>query len=459
MAAAYQLVCSGQKPIVLEENEQIGGLARTVEFEGFRFDLGGHRFFTDNTEIQHLWKELLGDRLLVRPRQSRIYYEGQFFSYPLRPMEAARKLGPGRAALIVASYIRAHLFPRRPEDSFEAWVTNRFGRQLYEIFFKTYTEKVWGIPCTQVSSDWAAQRIQDLSLWKMLRQALRRGRSKEHARSLIDQFLYPRRGPQEMWDELARRVAGGGGTILTGHRVCLVRTENRRAVAVVAKTFDGRTEEFPAQAVISTMPLRDLVLAIRPEAPPAVRDAAAQLRFRAFLTVCLIIDAPSTFRDNWIYVHSPELRMGRLQNFGNWSREMVPEEGASGIGLEYFAWEGDELWTMPDAELVKLGTKEFSALGLMPKARVRSGYVARSAEAYPVYDRGYRERVAVLREFVAGLENVFPCGRGGMHRYNNMDHAMRTGIFAARAALGETVNVWQAGEATGYLEKGAREAL
>lgn len=459
LAAAYELVRHGQKPVVLEAAQQIGGLAKTVEFEGFRFDLGGHRFFTHSAKVENLWRELLGERLCLRPRLSRIYYRGKLFSYPLKPVQALWQLGPLTGAWVAASYLWAKFFPERPEDSFEAWVRNRFGRKLYEIFFKTYTEKVWGMPCTEVSSDWAAQRIQDLSLWKMLWQALWPGRRHERARSLVDQFLYPRRGPQEMWDELARRITKGGGTILVGHRVRLVRTEGSRAVAVVATTPDGRTVEIPAGAVISTMPLRDLVISIRPEAPPTVLDAAARLRFRAFLTVCLLIEAPSTFPDNWIYVHSPDLRLGRLQNFGNWSPEMVPRPEASGIGLEYFAWEGDELWTMPDAELVRLGIQEFSALGLMPNAPVHSGYVARSSQAYPVYDRGYGERVRVLREFLSALENVFPCGRGGLHRYNNMDHSMLTGLLAAQGALGEKVDVWQATEVALETDKGAEEAL
>jgi len=459
LAAAYELVNHGYKPVVVEAEEQIGGLAKTVEFDGFRFDLGGHRFFTRNRQIETLWRELLGERLRVRPRLSRIFYRGKLFSYPLKPAQALWQLGPLTAASVAASYAWARSFPQKPEDNFEAWVKNRFGRKLYEIFFRTYTEKVWGMPCTQVSSDWASERIQDLSFGKVVREALWPRPREERSRSLIDEFLYPCRGPQEMRDELARRVRAGGGTILTGQRVYTVRTENGRAVTVLTKRRNGRGEEVAASAVISTMPLRDLALAIRPEAPVAVRDAATRLRFRAFLTVCLIVEAPSTFADNWIYVHSPDLRMGRLQNFGNWSAEMVPEEDASAIGLEYFAWQGDEVWTMPDVELVELGTKEFAQLGLMPKAPVRRGYVARSAEAYPVYDLGYRERVRVLREFLSELKNVFPCGRGGLHRYNNMDHSMLTGILAARAALGEPVDVWERPRDDDSSAKGVQEAL
>jgi protoporphyrinogen oxidase len=455
LAAAYELHKHGQAPLLLEAESQLGGLAKTVNFGGFRFDLGGHRFFTKMPDILRLWDEILGDRLLTRRRLSRIYYRGKLFQYPLKPMEALLKLGAAQALRVAGSHLWARAFPVRSEDSFEAWVSNRFGRRLFEIFFKTYTEKVWGIPCTELSSDWASQRIRDLSLWKVLGDALRRPAPGRQSHSLIEEFLYPSKGPQEMWDEMARRAASGGATLLLGHRVVKVGVERGRAVSVTAKTADGREEEFDAGAVISTMPLRDLVLALDPPPPAPVLEAAGGLRFRAFLTVCLIVDAPCPFPDNWVYIHSPEIRMGRLQSFGNWSPEMVPDPRTSGLGLEYFAWRDDGLWGAPDASTVALGLAELERLGMMPGAPVRQGYIVRSPEAYPVYDGGYRDRLALLRGYLSGLANLHPCGRGGLHRYNNMDHSMLTGTLAARGALGESGDVWEVDADRGYLEEPA----
>ena len=455
LSAAYELSKRGGCATILEAGQQIGGLSKTVEFEGFRFDLGGHRFFTKIPEIRALWDELLGHRFVVRGRRSRILYRKQFFDYPLRPLATMKQLGLLTALGVASSYAWAQLCPRRPEDNLENWISNRFGWRMYEMFFKTYTEKIWGMPCRQISADWGAQRIRGLSLWRALTEPLRRG--KEHrAHSLIEEFHYPPRGPQEMWDELARRVVERGHRILTGHRVQQVKVRGNRVSSVEVLTADNKQLSYPADAVINTMPLHELALALEPSPPADVVEAAQGLGYRSYLTVCLILDTASRFDDNWIYVHSPDMRMGRLQNYGNWSEQMVPEAGKSGLGLEYFAWEGDDLWTAANDQIVALGVEELDKLRLMPPDSVRSGYVVRSPCAYPVYDPGYQQRVATIRAYLATLPRLQSCGRGGLHRYNNMDHAMITGVFAARNLCGEHNDVWSVNLEAEYGEEQKR---
>lgn len=454
LSAAYELQKHGARSLILEAEKQIGGIAKTVEFEGFRFDLGGHRFFTKIPAIRELWDEILGDRFMVRPRISRIFYRNKLFHYPLRPISAMRQLGPATALAVAASYLWARLFPQRPENDFQTWVSNRFGRRLYEMFFETYTEKVWGAPCTEISADWAAQRIRDLSLWRVLTEPFRR-RGNRQSHSLIQQFNYPPRGPQEMWDEFARRLTAGGQTIITGQRVTTLEVRDHQVRRVVAETTSGDRQTHEAEGVISTMPLSALVMALDPPPPANVLAAAHDLRYRAYLTVCLIVEAEAPFDDNWIYIHTPDVRMGRLQNFTNWSPQMVPKPGTTSLGLEYFAWQNDDLWTSSDNEIIALGLKELDRLKLMPTDAVRRGYVIRSPNAYPVYDPGYRERIAVVRDYLSTIGNLQTCGRAGLHRYNNMDHSMLTGALAARNLFGEANDVWAVNVDTEYVEEGS----
>ncbi len=450
LTAGYELQKAGCRSILLEADRQTGGMSRTLTFDGCRFDLGGHRFFTKIPEVQALWDELLGDRFLVRPRLSRIAYDGKLFHYPLQIGEALRQLGLARSLGIVASYLAARINPTRPEDTFEAWVSNRFGRRLYEMFFKTYTEKVWGMSCTELSADWAAQRIRELSLWRVLTEKLF-GVSKSH--SLIEEFNYPPLGPQEMWDELARRLEIGGQTIHFSRRASRVNIRDGRFVQVETTDPQGATETWAGDSLVSTMALNELALILDPAPPDAVLEAARALRYRGHITVCAIVEAEAGFDDNWIYIHSPEIRMARLQNYSNWSEAMSPEPGVTALGLEYLAWPGDETWTMPDDDLVALGFEEFRKLDLMPADRVRSGFVARSGHAYPVYDPGYRERINTIRDYLATIPNLVTCGRCGMHRYNNMDHSMLTGMLAARNLLGESNDLWSVNLESEYIEE------
>ena len=443
LTAAHELTALGHAVTVLEQDDQVGGIARTVVYRGYRFDIGGHRFFTKARTIQELWEEIMGDDFLVRPRLSRIHYRDHFFHYPLKPVEALIGLGPWEAVRILISYVRARAFPIEDERTFEEWVVNRFGRRLFEIFFETYTEKVWGRPCSEIGAEWAAQRIKNLDLVAAVRNALLGSRTDSQVvTTLIDQFHYPRLGPGMLWERWSERLAGRGVEIRMETEVNRLLHTEGRVVAVEAQRPGGIADRLEADHFISTMPVRELVRAMTPEAPPAVREAAEQLQYRDFLTVVLIVDRPELFPDNWIYIHSPEVRVGRIQNFKNWSPEMVPDPATTSLGLEYFVNEGDDLWSMSDAELLALGEKETARLGLVEPGSVRDGTVVRVRKAYPVYDDGYREALATIRGWLAGFENLQLVGRNGQHRYNNQDHSMLTGILAARNVAGEEHDIW-----------------
>ena len=432
LTAARELTRAGRRPIVVEKRARVGGLARTELFKGFRFDMGGHRFFTKVEEVKTIWRAVLGDDLLRRPRLSRIYYDRRFFYYPLRPLNALLRLGPFVAAAIVLSYLRWQLFPHPREDTFEQWVTNRFGRRLFLIFFKTYTEKVWGIPCSELRAEWAAQRIKDLSLKTALLHML--VRPPTTITTLIDEFEYPRLGPGMMWEAVAAEIQRHHAVLRLNNDVVSVRRTGCRIDAVVVRAA-GREEVIEGSHFISSMPVTELVAKLSPAPPADVRAAAAKLVYRDFLTVCLIVRKPALFPDNWIYVHSPEVRVGRIQNFKNWSPDMVPDAAKTSLGLEYFCSENDGLWNMPDAELIELGKRELEQIGLARAADIEDGCVFRNDKAYPVYDAGYRDCLATVRAFVDGLANLQTIGRNGLHRYNNQDHAMLTGALAARNLL------------------------
>ena len=450
LTAANELVKGGVSPTVLEQGDKVGGLARTEEYKGYRFDLGGHRFFTKVEEIRKLWEEMLGDDVRTVPRQSRIYHDGQFFDYPLHFFETMSKLGLAESARILGSYFRARLRPSFPEDTFEQWVTNRFGRRLYETFFEAYTEKLWGIPCDQIQADWAMQRIRGLSLTAAISNALF---GTDGSKSLIKEFYYPVRGPGMMWERFADAVQTGGGRVRLNAEVLRLNRDGGRIRTLTVRS-GGETGEVAAEQVISSMPLTSLAARIDPPSPPDVAQAAAALSHRAFVLVGLILDRAELFSDNWIYVNSPEVKVGRIQNFKNWSPAMVPDPSKTALGMEYFCGEGDEIWSASDAELSDLASRELAALGLAEREDVIDSLVLRQKEAYPVYDIGYREALQVVRRFVGSFENLQTIGRGGMHRYNNQDHSMLTGILAARNLLGESHDLWEVNGDESYHEAG-----
>jgi protoporphyrinogen oxidase len=455
LTAAYTLARQGVPVHVLEADAVVGGLSRTVEHKGYRFDIGGHRFFTKVRAVRALWDAMLGDELVERPRLSRIYYDGRFFDYPLKPVNALAGLGLARTAVIVASYLHSRWRPIRPEVSFEDWTVNRFGRRLYEIFFKAYTEKVWGLPCNRIEAQWAAQRIKDLSLSSAIRDILLRPLRREQTqiRTLIDRFRYPRLGPGMMWEAFHRAVEQLGASVALDTRVRRVLHEGGR-VSAVEFAAGGDVTRVEVDAVVSTMPLRELVHALSPAPPSHVVAAANRLQYRDFLTVALIVDVAELFPDNWIYVHDPHVRLVRFQNFKNWSPAMVPDSRTTCLGLEYFCQQGDDLWSMSDRELIAFATRELSAIGLLERARVIDGTVVRVPKAYPVYDRGYRDALVPLRAYFGTFENLQLAGRNGLHKYNNQDHAMVTGILAARALLGHRADPWLVNVEDEYHEAG-----
>jgi protoporphyrinogen oxidase len=433
LSAAYALTSDGVRPVVLEQADKVGGIARTEVFQGYRFDIGGHRFFSRDQEILRLWQEMLGPDLLKVPRLSRISYDGHLLNYPLELTNALSHLGVLESIRIVLSYLKARLLPHRDDHTFEGWVTNRLGRRLFESFFRPYTEKVWGIPCSEIEADWAAQRISGLSIRTALANALFGTGAVD---TLISEFQYPVLGPGMMWERFREVVESRGAEVQLGTRVLRIEIEGNRVRNVVALR-DQKTVEIAGEHYVSSMPLNDLLAAISPPPTGEVLEAARRLRYRAFLLVGLIIDRADLFPDNWIYVHDPNLKVGRIQNFKNWSAAMVPDPSKTGLGLEYFCDEGDQIWSMPDQQLIDLAAVELVHLGLAQAGEVVGGVVYRQSKAYPVYDRGYRERLEVIQRYLETLDNLQTIGRSGTHRYNNMDHSMLTGIAAARRLLGQ----------------------
>jgi protoporphyrinogen oxidase len=441
LTAAYLLAKRGTKVTVLEADATVGGISRTAQYKGYRFDIGGHRFFTKIDPVNSLWHEVLGDDLIKVPRLSRIHYGGKYFDYPLKAKNALRGLGLWNAALIVLSYIWSHIRPYPVEENLEQWVSNRFGKRLYRIFFKTYTEKVWGIPCTEIRAEWAAQRIQGLSLAKAILNAAQLQRRPDAIKTLINEFQYPRLGPGQMWEATARRVSELGGEVLLRHEVVRLELRDGRVVAARARTPVGE-RRIVGDHFISTMPLRHLVRSLEPAAPRAAVEAGEALNYRDFLTVALMVSQEDLFPDNWIYIHTPGVRVGRIQNFNNWSRAMVPERGVTCIGMEYFCFEGDGLWTSRDEDLVALAKKELGELGLADPSRVFDGCVVRMAKAYPVYDGSYAGNLAVVRSAIDPIPNLHTVGRNGMHKYNNQDHSMFTAMMTLENMLGASRDVW-----------------
>ncbi|MDZ4675104.1 MAG: NAD(P)/FAD-dependent oxidoreductase [Gemmatimonadota bacterium] len=452
LTAAYLLSKAGHQVTVLEGSDMVGGISRTAQYKGFRFDIGGHRFFTKIRPVQELWEEILGEDFISVPRLSRIHYAGMYFDYPLKAMNALRGLGIFNAIWIVLSYVRAHWNPSLVEENFEQWVTNRFGKRLYEIFFKTYTEKVWGIPCTEIRAEWAAQRIQGLSLAKAILNATALNRRSNDIKTLIHEFHYPRLGPGQMWEACRDRVEAMGNRVLMEHFVTEIRTGPGGVTAVRAETHAGRVE-FAADHVISTTDVRSLVRAMAPAVPAEVRTAAEGLRYRDFLVVALMLEKEDLFPDNWVYIHTPGVKVGRIQNFNNWSQAMVPKAGYTCLGLEYFCFEGDGLWTSSDEELIALATRELAELGLAPGAPVRDGTVIRVPKAYPIYDAEYRGHLDAVRSHIDPIPNLHTVGRNGMHKYNNQDHSMLTAMMAVWNMQGACHDIWEVNTDFEYHEE------
>ena len=448
LAAAHRLAVRGRPALILEREEAIGGIARTHAFKGYRFDLGGHRFFTRNPEVRALWESIMGEAWLSVRRRSRIFYRSRFFSYPLEIGNVIAGLGFRDSVLIALDYARARLAPIGEVRSVEDWVVNAFGRRLYRTFFKTYTEKVWGVSCGELHAEWAAQRIRGLSCWTAFKHALFGGGG---VKTLIGEFRYPPLGPGMMWDRLAGEVNAGGGEVRLDSRVVRLKRDGVRIRSALV-SGPGGDREITGEHFISTMPLRELILALDPPPPDEVLEAARRLACRSFLLVGLVLDRAGLFPDQWIYIHSPEVRVGRIQNFGNWSSAMVPDPASTGLGMEYFCAEDDDVWNLSDDVLVDLAARELDKLGLARGATIRDGTVFRQRDAYPIYGLDYRTRLGVIVPFLATLDNLQSVGRNGMHRYNNMDHSMLTGMLAAENVFQPGHDYWQVNEEQSYLE-------
>lgn len=456
LTAAYELVKEGVRPIVLEADNKVGGIARTEVYKGYRFDIGGHRFFTKVGEVDRLWQEILGDEFIKVPRLSRIFYQDKFFDYPLTFKTTLLNLGPIGSALILWSYIKAKiqaLFDRPDPKTFEEWVTHCFGERLYKTFFKTYTEKVWGIPCSKIQAEWAKQRIKGMSLKAAVINLLF---GKSNAKSLIKEFDYPILGPGMMWERCQELVEDKGGKVCLNNRVTRIERDGDRIKKIFVQR-DGETVEIAGNNFVSTMPITALLQRLDPAPPEEVLHAARSLSYRDFLIVALIVDAEDLFPDNWIYIHSPDVKVGRIQNFKNWSPAMVPDQTKTALGMEYFCNEGDDIWEMSDTELLDLATRELDSLGLVDGGKVEDGTIVRQRKAYPVYDRDYYGHLQVIRQYVERFENLQTVGRNGMHRYNNQDHSMLTAILAAKNILGEQHDLWDVNTERSYHEEFTQE--
>jgi protoporphyrinogen oxidase len=451
LTAAHALALRGQPGVVFEADGTVGGISKTVEFNGFRFDLGGHRFFTKLGPVERLWHEMLDDEFLTRPRLSRIYTDGKFFSYPLVARDVVSRFGLKDALLCALSYL-SHVPRRRGEpETFEEWVTSRFGKRLYEVFFRSYTEKVWGIPGSEIRSLWAAQRIKNFSLGKAIMSML--GLSRTHVTTLIEEFKYPRRGPGQMWESFAANVESGGIPVRVKHRVVGIQHEDNHVRSITVRT-NSHEEQHTVDGLLSSLPLSDLVFSLDPAPPAEVLEAARRLRYRALCLVALMTDEPEPFPDNWIYLHDPETRAGRVQNYGAWSPDMV-KPGTTCLGVEYFCFEGDDIWNMPEEEIVELAKAELARIGLIDPDRVFDGVKVLVPKAYPMYDLAYEGAVATIRSYLETFDNLFTFGRNGLHRYNNQDHSMWTAILATINWLdGADHDVWSVNTEADYHEEG-----
>jgi protoporphyrinogen oxidase len=467
LTAGYLLSKEGVEVTVLEADPiYVGGISRTATYKGFHFDIGGHRFFSKSKAVEDLWTEILPSDMLVRPRSSRIFYGGKFFSYPLKPFEALLKLGILKSILCVLSWLKARLFPVRNPRNFEEWVSNQFGKRLFKTFFKSYTEKVWGMSCREISADWAAQRIKGLSLGSAIKNALfpqrYNGDRTKVIKTLINSFRYPRRGPGMMWEACAKKMKAMGGKLEMGCKViCCSYDEVSSSWTVEYKDRQGGLHAIEAEHVISSAPMRELVCGLSPAVSERTKRAAESLMYRDFLTVMLILKDRHMFDDNWIYIHDPSVKVGRVQNFRSWSPEMVPDSDKVCYGLEYFCFEHDGLWDSSDGDLIELAKRELIKIGLAKQGDLVDGCVVRQKKAYPVYDDDYARHVATIRQ---ELEDRYPnlhlVGRNGMHKYNNQDHAMMTAMLCVENILADTklYDLWDVNGDAEYHEAGPAAA-
>jgi len=459
-AAGDALARNGRRVALIEKLDRPGGLARTIERNGARYDIGPHRYFTRAERVSGLWKEAGRDFLIEVHRLTRILYRNHLLHYPLQPLNALMGLGLGRSVAAVGSYAVARvksIVRNKEPDSFEDWVVNQFGRVLYESFFKTYTEKVWGIPCHDIGATWASQRIKGLSLPRAILNAFT-GHRTSTVKTLVDHFLYCRKGSGTMYEALCDRMVAGGARVCLGHDVVAVHHDGRGRVECVEAEAGGAARQFAADTFISTMPISDLVRRLRPAPPPEVLDAADRLRYRTHIAVNLLVKG-NPFPDNWVYVHSPDMRVGRIANYRNFCASMCPDGGRTPLTFEYFTFDGDDIAARPDADLVDLALREGRQIGFIGPAAPEDAFVVRSPNAYCVIQRGYESHVARLRQHVERYTNLLTVGRAGMFKYNNQDHSIMTGLLAADNILGKRYDLWGVNIDAEYHESGTAPDL
>ncbi len=454
LACASELIAQGIKVVVIDKNSRVGGLSRTEEFKGHLFDVGPHRFYTKNKEVEEFWKKYAGSDLIRVKRLTRILYRSRLLHYPLRPFDALRGMGLWGSLRAVASYLWAKLNPPpSPPENFEEWVVSKFGRVLYEEFFRTYTEKIWGIPCREVGAEWAAQRIKGLSLGGVIRQALRLGpRSK--AKSLIDEFYYTKRGAGAVYENIARAFVASGGELILGAQVTALERSGSIITAVVYSDQEGATVKLPVSHVFSSIPLTNLILALDPPPPESVAVSARTLYYRDHITVNLILPREGVFPDQWIYIHTPHLKMARISEYGNFYEGMSTPT-TSAISVEYFCFASDPIWKMSDAEITDMALRELRIAGLSGEKECLGSYVVREPSSYPAYYVGHRQYFSALKDYLSEFGNVTAIGRGGMYKYNNQDHSILSGLLAARSFFGEKVDIWEVNTDPEYLEESA----
>lgn len=454
LSAGYRLASNDVSTVLLEKDDQVGGISKTVNYDNYYFDLGGHRFFTKFNDVNEFWEEVLGeDEFRTRPRLSRIYYKNKFFNYPIKPLNALKGMGFADSVVVAGSYAKAKLFPYKKERTFEEWVTNRFGSKLYSVFFKTYTEKVWGIPCTEISAEWAAQRIKGLSLFSALKNAILKGKGNQ-IKTLIDEFKYPIYGPGMMYTRAKELIEQKGGQVKLNSKVIGVKRDKFKITSVEYFNDQGEIVEEKGTHFISSIPITELITLFDPLPEKDVVTAASKLNYRSFLTVGVVINKKDMFPDNWIYVHSPEVTLGRIQNFKNWSPDMCADPDKTNLGLEYFCTEGDDLWNMTDEQLYEIACEDLEKLGMAERKDIESYMVHRVPKAYPVYMQGYKKYLSVVKEYVKKFTNLELIGRYGMFKYNNMDHSIITGLYAADNILGHgNHDIWEVNTDDEYQEE------
>ena len=456
LACAHELLKKNptKKVTLIEKDKQVGGLCKTIEYKGFKFDIGGHRFFTKIDEVEKLWRETLSDDLMERKRLSRIYYKDKFYNYPIKPFNVLFNLGTMESFLLLLSYLKQKIFPYKQENTFEEWISNRFGRRLYQHFFKSYTEKVWGIPCDKIQAKWAAQRIRGLSLTSAVKNAFENNKkNKKTIKTLIDKFKYPKKGPGQMYEKMAENIEKLDGEILKETEVTKFITQNNKIKRVEIKDKKENQKIIDMDYAISSMPITELVKKID-NVNQKVLDAANNLSYRSLLIVNLILNEEKNFPDNWIYVHNPEVKLGRIQNFKQWSPYMSSDITKTSLGLEYFCTEGDKLWNMENEKLINLGLNELEKIGLAKKHTFIEGFIMRTPNTHPIYDETYKKNLEIIKDFISNYKNLQPIGRCGMFKYNNMDHSILAGLYAARNILASSkIDIWKINIDEEYYEE------